>query len=116
MEWGDALVVIDRKSAKGEFVIRPAGFADAAVIARHRARMFHDTGEISAAAFDGFQNAARLWLERALASGEYIGWLGVPKDEPDQVVGGAGVQLRSVPAHPSRSPKDGGFAQCFYGS
>ena len=35
-----------------EFLIRRADVRDAAVIARHRARMFHDMGELSEEAFD----------------------------------------------------------------
>ena len=93
------------------FLIRQARLEDAPVIAWHRARMFQDMGELSTAAFDDFQKEARVWLERALGRGEYIGWLGVPKDKPNVIAGGAGVQLRHVSPHPSRSPKDGGFAK-----
>jgi GNAT superfamily N-acetyltransferase len=73
--------------------------------------MFQDMGEISAAAFDGFLAEARVWLERALDSGEYVGWLGVPKDKPEIIAGGAGVQLRQVSPHPCRPPKEGSFAK-----
>jgi GNAT superfamily N-acetyltransferase len=93
------------------FLIRQARLDDAPVIARHRARMFHDMGEISSAVFDDFEKEARLWLERNLASGDYVGWLGVPRDQPKAIAGGAGVQLRQVSPHPTRSPKDGGFAK-----
>jgi GNAT superfamily N-acetyltransferase len=93
------------------FVIRQARLEDAPVIAWHRARMFQDMGELSTAAFDDFQKETRIWLERALASGEYIGWLCFPKDKPDVMAGGAGVQLREVSPHPSPSPNDGGFAK-----
>lgn len=84
---------------------------DAPVIAWHRARMFQDMGEISRAAFDGLLGESRTWTERALAKGEYIGWFGVPKSNPEVIAGGAGVQLRQVPPHPCRPPKDGAFAK-----
>ena len=93
-----------------EFVIRRATVGDASVVARHRARMFQDMGEIPAAMFDDFVAASRAWTERALASGEYIGWFAIPKNEPDVIVAGAGVQLRQVPPHPLRPAKEGAFA------
>ena len=94
-----------------EFAIRQATIDDAAIIAQHRARMFRDMDEISAGTFDDFVAASEAWTERALASGEYVGWLAVPKSEPDCVVGGAGVQLRQAPPHPCRPPQDGAFAK-----
>src|SRR3954466_12975822 len=41
-----------------EFLVRQAGMGDAAVIARHRARMFHDMGEISGHIYDEFLEAS----------------------------------------------------------
>ena len=93
------------------FSIRRARVEDAPVIAWHRARMFQDMGMVSPAAFDGFVNEARLWTERALASGEYLGWLGTPKDQPGAIAGGAGVQLRQVAPHPFRPPRADAFAK-----
>jgi RimJ/RimL family protein N-acetyltransferase len=97
--------------ADEEFSIRRASIGDAAVIARHRARMFQDMGDISGQTFDEFLAASQDWTERALARGEYIGWIAAPKSTPDLVVAGAGVQLRKVPPHPCRPPRDGEFAQ-----
>jgi len=94
-----------------EFLIRSADVRDAAVIARHRARMFHDMGEISDEALDDFLAASRAWTERALVSGEYIGWLAAPKTDPAVIVAGAGVQLRQVPPHPCRPSRAGVFAK-----
>ena len=88
-----------------EFLIRRAEHGDAAVIARHRAGMFHAMGEISDDAYPGFLAASQEWTERGLTSGEYVGWLAVPKSQPDLIVAGAGVQLRQVPPHPSRDGK-----------
>jgi RimJ/RimL family protein N-acetyltransferase len=94
-----------------EFVIRRATIADAPVVAWHRARMFQDMGALPAAAFDGLVNEARLWTERALARGEYLGWLATPKNDPSVVVGGAGVQMRQVAPHPFRPPRGNVFAK-----
>jgi RimJ/RimL family protein N-acetyltransferase len=95
----------------GEFVIRQATISDAPVVAWHRARMFQDMGALPAATFDGFIKEARLWTERALARGEYLGWLATPKDVPSVIVGGAGVQMRQVAPHPFRLPRGDAFAK-----
>jgi GNAT superfamily N-acetyltransferase len=100
-----------RDNDDASFLIRQARLEDAAAIAGHRARMFQDMGELASAAFDDFRKEACAWIERALPRGEYIGWLALPKDKPDVIAGGAGVQLRQVSPHPSRSPNDGGFAR-----
>jgi GNAT superfamily N-acetyltransferase len=94
-----------------QFVVRKAELKDTAVIARHRARMFQEMGEIPAAMFDGFVETSRAWTERALASGEYLGWFAIPKTQPEVIVAGAGVQLRQVPPHPFRPAKEGAFAK-----
>jgi N-acetyltransferase len=96
---------------RGEFIVRRADVPDATAIARHRARMFQDMGEISRETFDDFLASSEAWTKRALASGEYIGWLAVPRKEPGVVVAGAGVQLRQVPPHPCRPARNGAFAK-----
>jgi GNAT superfamily N-acetyltransferase len=90
-------------SSDPQFLIRRAQPEDA--------RMFQDMGEVSSATFDGLLQDARIWTERALASGEYIGWFGVPKSNPEAIAGGAGVQLRQVPPHPCRPARDETFAK-----
>jgi RimJ/RimL family protein N-acetyltransferase len=92
------------------FLIRRAAVEDAGIIARHRARMFHDMDEISDEAYDDFLAVSQEWTERGLTSGEYLGWLAVPRDQPELIVAGAGVQLRRVPPHPYRPPRDDKFA------
>jgi GNAT superfamily N-acetyltransferase len=96
---------------EASFLVRRARLEDAPAIAWHRARMFQDMGEISSGVFDDFVRDVRAWLERALASGEYVGWLGVLTDKPDVIAGGAGVQLRQVAPHPCRPSKEGAFAK-----
>src|ERR1043165_1145177 len=95
----------------GEFLIRRADVRDAAVIAGHRARMFHDMGELSDETVDDFLAASKSWTERALASEEYIGWLGGPQEQPALIIAGAGVQRRQVPPHPHRPWRNGAFAK-----
>jgi GNAT superfamily N-acetyltransferase len=95
----------------GKFLVRRADVRDAAVIAKHRARMFQDMGEIAKETFGDFLAASQAWTKRALLDGEYFGWLAAPKDEPAVIVAGAGVQLRQAPPHPHRPPRDGAFAK-----
>ena len=99
------------RSRDSEFLIRRAEVRDADVIARHRARMFHDMGELSEEAFDDFLAASKAWTERAIVSDEYIGWLAAPQKEPALVIAGAGVQRRQVPPHPHRPSRNGAFAK-----
>jgi RimJ/RimL family protein N-acetyltransferase len=95
-------VVFQIDAPPAEFGVRRATIEDANVIAQHRARMFQDMGEITDSAYDQFVEATRKWNERALADGEYVGWLAFPEQEPDRIVAGAGVQRRLVPPHPAR--------------
>jgi GNAT superfamily N-acetyltransferase len=95
----------------GEFLIRRADVEDAPVIARHRARMFQDMGELAGETFADFLATSQAWTERALASGEYVGWLAAPKDKPGVIVAGAGVQLRQAPPHPHRPSRNRAFAK-----
>jgi len=94
-----------------EILIRRPDSRDAGVIARHRARMFQDMGELCGETFDDFLAASQAWTEGALASGEYIAWLAAPQKEPTAIVAGAGVQRRRVPPHPCRPSRDGVFAK-----
>lgn len=73
--------------------------------------MFQDMGQISAAMFDDFAAASMTWTERVLVSGEYQGWLAMPKTQPGAIVAGAGVQLREVPPHPFRPSREDAFAK-----
>ena len=36
------------------------------------------------------------FLERAMPTGEYVGWLAVGREDPREVAGGAGLQRRTV--------------------
>lgn len=40
------------------------------------------------------------YLQRAVPTGEYVGWMASPADRPDVVVAGAGVQQRRILPHP----------------
>jgi GNAT superfamily N-acetyltransferase len=82
------------------FRIRRATVQDADIIAWHRARMFEDMGDVSDDGFEILRAKARSRLKEWLESGDYIGWLATPADEPETVVGGAGVQLQPILPRP----------------
>ena len=84
-----------------KFHVRLATPADADIIGTHRARMFHDMGDIPDHLFDEFRTKSLLaTAARSSANGEYVGWLASPADSSGKIVGGAGVQLRRAMPHP----------------
>jgi len=89
------------------FATRLASAADAAVIARHRARMFQDMGQVPAHLFDRFMANCEQRVRAMFETNEYVGWLASPMDEPDHTIAGAGVQLRTVLPHPFGDPQSG---------
>ncbi|MBA3543493.1 MAG: GNAT family N-acetyltransferase [Chthoniobacterales bacterium] len=89
------------------FHIRLATAADAGLIARHRARMFQDMGQVPPHLFDEFLTACEQRLSAMFETNEYVGWLASSADQPNDVIAGAGVQLRMVPPHPLGNPESG---------
>jgi GNAT superfamily N-acetyltransferase len=81
------------------FVVRNATAADAAVIARHRAEMFRDMGQLPSAVYPDLIEQTISYLSSAIGSGEYVGWLVTVQDSTD-VFAGAGVQLRRILPRP----------------
>ena len=82
------------------FRIRRATAQDAGIVAWHRARMFQDMGDVSGDAFESLRAKSRARLKEWLDSGDYVGWLATPADQPEMVVGGAGVQLQPILPRP----------------
>jgi GNAT superfamily N-acetyltransferase len=82
------------------FRIRRATAQDAGIVAWHRARMFQDMGDVSDDAFEILRAKARARLKEWLDSGDYVGWLATPADQPEMVVGGAGIQLQPILPRP----------------
>ena len=58
-----------------EFSIRQATPDDVAVIGWHRARMFQDMRLVPDELFESFRTKTLDRLSKALASGDYFGWL-----------------------------------------
>jgi len=84
---------IGRKPLNEPIVIRRATVEDAVTIARHRAAMFRDMGELSPDDFDVLRKASEDWLAPRLANGEYVGWL---VEQNGVVVAGGGLLLREM--------------------
>lgn len=82
------------------FQIRFATASDLEVISDHRARMFRDMDELPPELFDSFRAQSLAVLQRMFGEARYVGWLATPKNQPNKIVAGAGVQLREVPPHP----------------
>ena len=85
-----------------EFRIRQDTPEDAAVIGCHRARMFQDMGLVPDKLFESYRMKALDRLSKALASGDYVGWLASETKAPEKVIAGAGVVIRVVPPFPHR--------------
>jgi GNAT superfamily N-acetyltransferase len=80
--------------------IRRATVDDVAVVTRHRVAMFRDMGSVRGTAIAPLEAGSARYLARALASGEYRGWLA---ELDGVIVAGAGVVLRPLlprPGHP----------------
>ncbi|HEX9487871.1 MAG TPA: GNAT family N-acetyltransferase [Gemmatimonadales bacterium] len=76
--------------------IRRATAADAGVLARHRAEMFRDMGELPASLYDTLIDAARAYLTQAITDGRYVGWVAELDAGSREIIGGAGLQLREL--------------------
>ena len=76
--------------------IRRATAADAGVLARHRAEMFRDMGQLPDGLSDTLIDAARAYFTQAIADGRYVGWVAELDDRSGEIVAGAGLQLREL--------------------
>jgi len=89
-----------QRVASETFQIRRATARDADIISWHRARMFQDMGDVSGDAFEILRAKAQPRLKQWINSGNYIGWLATPADEPEMILAGAGVQLQPILPRP----------------
>ena len=78
--------------------IRRATAADADVLARHRADMFRDMGQLTADLRDTLVEAARAYFVAAVPDGRYVAWLA---EVEGNIVAGAGLQLRELLPRPA---------------
>lgn len=89
-----------------EYRIRMATPEDAAVIARHRAAMFHDMGEITDEEALRLKSAAFAQLRQLLADRRYVGWL---VECGEAVVAGGGAMIGQTLPRP-QIPEGGAAA------
>jgi GNAT superfamily N-acetyltransferase len=94
---------LDLDDMTGTVTVRPATEADIPILAYHRAAMFRDMGVLREQLFDPLVADVVKYLSAAMPTGEYIGWVAV--DTAGAIVGGAGLQLRSMLPRPD---DDGG--------
>ncbi|PYO63373.1 MAG: N-acetyltransferase [Gemmatimonadetes bacterium] len=80
--------------------MRRATAADAGVLARHRAEMFRDMGQLPDGLSDTLIDAARAYFTQAIADGRYVGWVAELDDRSGEIVAGAGLQLRELLPRP----------------
>lgn len=80
--------------------VRQATVTDAPVLARHRAEMFRDMGDLADAHYGTLSAAAERDIAAWLASGDYVGFIASPAGRPDEIVAGAGIQIRKLLPRP----------------
>jgi GNAT superfamily N-acetyltransferase len=83
------------------YVIRRATAADAGILARHRAEMFRDMGELPDQLADTLIDASRAYFEQAIPAGRYVAWVAEAPESSETVIGGAGLQLRELLPRPA---------------
>jgi ribosomal protein S18 acetylase RimI-like enzyme len=93
-------------SAQTGFAVRPADVADIALLAHHRAAMFRDMGQLAPHQAAPLEHATSDYLRDALPRGEYLAWVAEDNATPPTIVGGAGVQLRSILPRPRANAED----------
>ena len=75
------------------FDIRPATPADSRLLATQRVAMFRDMGRTIPAIEQPLLESCADYFKKALANGEYAGWVASAGSDP---IGGAGVQFRPL--------------------
>jgi GNAT superfamily N-acetyltransferase len=83
-----------------EIRVRLATAEDIPVLARHRAEMFRDMGQLPEQQYRSLLAATELDLAAMLAAGEYVSYVASPADRPGEIVAGAGIQIRRLLPRP----------------
>jgi ribosomal protein S18 acetylase RimI-like enzyme len=93
-------------SPQSPFDVRQADVNDIQILARHRVAMFSDMGQLAPHQEAALEQATASFLRAALPRGEYLAWVAADKGTPPTVIGGAGVQLRSILPRPRPGTDD----------
>jgi GNAT superfamily N-acetyltransferase len=80
-----------------EYRIRRATVEDAPVIARHRAAMFRDMGDVSGDDVARIENASVFLLRQMIAEQRFLGWLA---ERQGEVVAGGGLMISQLLPRP----------------
>lgn len=92
--------------SQSSFTVRQAAATDIAAVAHHRAAMFHDMGALAAHQMPSLEHATAVYLQEAIARGEYLAWVAEQAGASPAIVGGAGVQLRPILPRPRPGSDD----------
>jgi GNAT superfamily N-acetyltransferase len=79
------------------YKLRMAVPSDAPLIARHRAQMFLDMGDITSEEYELLRRAAEPWLASHLASAAYVGWI---VEHNGLVIAGGGAFIQDMGPRP----------------
>ena len=88
------LQAVDPEATTPSFDIRLATPEDSLLVAAQRVAMFRDMGRTTPQIEQPLLESCAGYLVKALASGEYVGWVAQLTAPPHSVIGGAGVQFR----------------------
>jgi GNAT superfamily N-acetyltransferase len=88
------------------FTVRQAGASDIPLLAYHRAAMFRAMGKLASHQVQALERATALYLQHALQTGEYVGWIAEDTSTPPAAVGGAGAQVRPILPRPRPGSED----------
>jgi GNAT superfamily N-acetyltransferase len=80
-----------------EYSISRATVEDAPVIARHRAAMFRDMGDVSGDDVARIESASFVYLRQMMAERRYLGWLA---ERQGEVVAGCGLIISQLLPRP----------------
>ena len=93
-------------SPRSVFTVRQAYATDIPILARHRAAMFRDMGQLTSHLEESLTQATASFLRDALPRGEYLGWVAEGNETPEAIIGGAGIQLRPILPRPGRGDQE----------
>lgn len=85
---------------RDQYTIRLATPDDAPVLARHRVSMFRDMGDLPPEQADSLEASARWVIREWIATGTYVSWVASPVGRPQEIIAGAGLQLRPLLPRP----------------
>lgn len=86
-----------------DFVIRRATVDDIPALVRHRCEMFRDMNQLLPEAYPLLAEATTHYLAEVIPAGSYVAWLVTPRERPETVVAGGGLQLRHIAPRPDEA-------------